>query len=239
MTHVWQHCWAGTASLNARSPVVSHTLCIIVLLTFSKCLHILTKSVRLSILFIDSVMGMQWQLSKNMRDNAQIGKHVTSVFPCMHKYWWQKGWFFKAVTVHPVRQIVGKEEVLLKTVNNSPATSVCRMSHQSHSPLMSVWKTSNCHSYYPLHWQIIQALKHEDYHACMEFCGLSIQNDHLVLLFCLPMRQWDAVTNDRNSYLWNLEIPNETKETHFCYRFSVNFSWGIIVDRLNWIIHWT
>jgi len=44
--------------------------CVTVLLRFSKCAHILTENMWISILFVDSAMGMQQQLCENMRDDS-------------------------------------------------------------------------------------------------------------------------------------------------------------------------
>jgi hypothetical protein len=60
----------------------------------------------------------------------------------------------KPATEHPVQQAVDKEEVIQKMVDNSPVSSVHRISQQTHMPQTRVWKTLNHHDWYPFYEQI-------------------------------------------------------------------------------------
>lgn len=96
-------------------------------------------------------------------------------------------------------------------------------------------KNSNHHSYYPFHWQIVQALQFEVYPACMEFYNQIIQNDQLIpCLSCtdMVMSTRDGVMNSRNSHSWILENPNETNKTHFQHSSSVKIWCRITGNRL-------
>jgi hypothetical protein len=98
-------------------------------------------------------------------------------------------------------------------------------------PQIAEWRTLNCHSYYPFHQQIVQALQHEVYSAHMEFC--IIQNDQLIhLLFTNEaMFTKDGITNHRNSHSWAVENSNEINEIQFQHRFSVNV-WFRTIDNI-------
>jgi hypothetical protein len=72
---------------------------------------------------MDSAMGMQQYLSKSMKDNSQIGKHLAGkrFWTCTEIYD-KPGAFPKLTAKHPLQQIVHKEETTLKMVGNSPTT---------------------------------------------------------------------------------------------------------------------
>jgi hypothetical protein len=55
------------------------------------------------ILFMDSVVGMWQQLSKNTRDDLQIGRHP--IGKCYHALQ-RKGEFPNPVSGHPIKQVV-------------------------------------------------------------------------------------------------------------------------------------
>lgn len=98
------------------------TLCVTVVLIFSKCTCILTKSMQTSIFFMDLVMGMWQQLSENMWDESQIGKcfHDAQVF--MRKQWISK------TNDYSIQHTADEKEDILKMLDGS----VGKVSQQTH-----------------------------------------------------------------------------------------------------------
>jgi hypothetical protein len=70
-----------------------------------------TKNIQTSILFADSAIGMWQQLSKNRKDNSQIGEHLTG--KCFHAYLWEEV-EFPNPTECPIQQTVDKKQVILE-----------------------------------------------------------------------------------------------------------------------------
>lgn len=157
------------------------------------------------------------------------------VFINVHRHLTETGHFPKATAERPVQQELAQEEAILNMIEDSPSTSVRRISNRVHVSRMKVWRTLHNFGLYPYHIQYVQHLLPADYAARVDFCRWLIAHQQLrgrILFTDEATFTRDGITNTRNSHSWALENPFETTETHFQYRFSVNIWCGVLNNLL-------
>jgi hypothetical protein len=157
------------------------------------------------------------------------------VFINVHRHLTETGNFPKATAERPVQQELANEEAILNMIENSPSTSVRRISKRVRVSRMRVWRTLHNFGLYPYHIQSVQNLQPADYPARVAFCRWLIGHQQLcgqILFTDEATFTRDGITNNRNSHSWALENPFETTETHFQHRFSVNIWCGVLNNLL-------
>ena len=157
------------------------------------------------------------------------------VFLNVHRQLAETGNFPKATSERPVQQELAEEEAILNMIENSPTTSVRRISNRVHVSRMKVWRTLHNFGMYPYHIQSVQHLQPADYAPRVDFCRWLIAHPQLcrkIMFTDEATFTRDGITNTRNSHSWAIENPFQTRETHFQYRFSVNIWCGVLNNRL-------
>lgn len=157
------------------------------------------------------------------------------VFTDIHNRLCETGSFAKSTHEGINQTPIQVEENIIHSVQQSPGTSVRRLSRQHLVSSYKTWKILNNEGLYPYHLRKVQALHPGDNIIRSEFCRWVAANRRLVkLILFTDEAQFtrNGINNSKNTHIWAEENPHAIVETKFQRRFSVNVWCGLINDKL-------
>ncbi|XP_054279103.1 uncharacterized protein LOC128997489 [Macrosteles quadrilineatus] len=141
----------------------------------------------------------------------------------------------KVVPDGVVQTPVEVENDILHSVQQSPGTSVRKLSRQHLVSISKTWRILHNEGLYPYHLRKVQALHAGDTLRRSQFCRWVAGNRHQIkfILFTDEAQfTRNGINNSKNVHIWAEDNPHATVETNFQQRFSVNVWCGLLNDKL-------